>query len=114
MSGAGDGAAVEFVRVARVGDIRPGAGAVVIAKGVRVALFHHRDGGYFALRNHCPHMGGSLGEGPLEGDVVTCPDHGWTFDVRTGRHTRADLIAVRTFPVRVDGEDIYVGMEGGR
>jgi nitrite reductase/ring-hydroxylating ferredoxin subunit len=106
----GSGAEPEFVRVARVGDLRPGTGAVVIAKGVRVALFHHRDGGYYALRNHCPHMGGPLGEGPLEGDVVTCPDHGWSFDVKTGKHTKTDLVAVRTFPVRVEGNDIYVGV----
>ena len=100
----------DFVRVARVGDVARGRGTVVIAKGVRVALFHHGDGSYYALRNSCPHMGGPLGEGLLEGDVVTCPDHGWAFNVKTGRHVRAELVAVRTFPVKIDGDDIYVGV----
>jgi nitrite reductase (NADH) small subunit len=100
----------EFVRVARAGDVLPGTGTVVVAKGVRIALFRHRDGGWYALRNHCPHMGGHLGEGPLDGDIVSCPDHGWKFDVRTGVSPSSELIAVRTFPVRVDGDDIYVGV----
>lgn len=106
----GSGAEPEFVLVARVGDLRPGTAAVVLARGTRIALFHHRDGEYFALRNQCPHMGGHLGEGRLDGDIVSCPDHGWKFSVRTGVSPSSELIAVRTLPVRVDGDGIYVGV----
>jgi nitrite reductase/ring-hydroxylating ferredoxin subunit len=100
----------EYVRVASVDDVRPGTGAVVVAKGVRIALFRHRGGGWYALRNHCPHMGGHLGEGPLDDHVVSCPDHGWQFDVRTGVSPSSELIAVRTHPVRIEGDDVYVGV----
>ncbi|HEY7727013.1 MAG TPA: Rieske 2Fe-2S domain-containing protein [Candidatus Eisenbacteria bacterium] len=102
--------AAEFVRVARVGDLAPGRGMVVVAKGIRVALFRHEDGTLYALRNQCPHMGGELGEGVLNGDIVTCPWHGWQFDVKTGRNPAAALVAVRTFPVRVEGDEVYVGV----
>lgn len=98
------------MRVARWDDLVPGRGIVVIAKGIRIALFLHEDGTPYALRNQCPHMGGELGEGELRGDIVTCPWHGWRFDVKTGRNPSVDLVAVRTFPVKVEGNDVYVGV----
>ncbi len=102
-------ATIEFVRVARLSDLEPGRGRVVAAKGVRVALFLC-EGVVYALRNQCPHMGGELGEGLLSGDIVTCPWHGWRFNVKTGRNPATEVVAVRTFPVRVEGDDVYVGV----
>ena len=101
--------ATEYVRVARVGDVQPGKGMVVILKGTRVALFNC-DGIYYAIRNTCPHMGGELGEGLLEGDIVTCPWHGWRFNVKTGKNPEADVVGVRTYEVRVDGDEILIGV----
>ncbi len=102
-------AAVQFVRVARLSDLEPGRGRVVVARGVRVALFLS-EGTVYALRNQCPHMGGELGEGLLSDGIVTCPDHGWRFDVKTGLSPATEVVAVRTFPVRVEGDDVYVGV----
>lgn len=99
----------EFVRVASVADLEPGKGRVVVAKGVRIALFQC-DGAIYAIRNQCPHMGGELGEGLLRDDIVTCPWHGWRFNVKTGRSPVSEVVAVRTFPVKVEGEDVYVGI----
>src|SRR5438105_2121650 len=75
----------EFMKAAKIGDVESGKGIVVVVKGVRVALFNC-DGVYYAIRNTCPHMGGELGEGLLEGDIVTCPWHGWRFNVKTGKN----------------------------
>ncbi len=100
--------ATEFVKVAKVGDLEPGKGLIVVVKGTRVALFNC-GGVYYAIRNQCPHMGGDLGEGLLQGDIVTCPWHGWRFSVKTGLNPEADVVAVRTFEVRVEGEDIFIG-----
>jgi nitrite reductase/ring-hydroxylating ferredoxin subunit len=44
----------------------------------------------------------------MEGDVVRCPWHGWPINVKTGQHPQAPVVAVRTYPVRVEGDDIYV------
>jgi nitrite reductase (NADH) small subunit/3-phenylpropionate/trans-cinnamate dioxygenase ferredoxin subunit len=101
--------AAEFVRVARASDLEPGKGLVVVVKGVRVALFNC-DGVFYAIRNTCPHMGGELGEGLLQGDIVTCPWHGWRFNVKTGKSPAVEVVAVRTFPVKVEGDDVYVGV----
>jgi nitrite reductase/ring-hydroxylating ferredoxin subunit len=53
-------------------------------------------------------MGGDLGEGTLEGDIVRCPWHGWKINVKTGRHPEVAVIAVRTYRVKVEGDDVYV------
>ena len=99
----------EFRKVAKVGDVEPGKGIIVVVNGTRVALFNC-DGVFYAIKNTCPHMGGDLGEGLLAGDIVTCPWHGWRFNVKTGKNPEAEVVAVRTFEVRVEGEDVLIGV----
>lgn len=72
-----------------------------------VALFRVGER-FYALSNTCPHRGGSLGEGELEGFVVTCPWHGWQFDCRTGQAVENSAIQVKSYPVHVEGDDIYI------
>ncbi|MFQ5950457.1 MAG: Rieske (2Fe-2S) protein [Candidatus Geothermarchaeales archaeon] len=62
----------DFVTVARVGEIPPGEGRVTTVNGTKVALFNV-DGEFYAIDNTCLHLGGPLGEGALEGTVVSCP-----------------------------------------
>lgn len=42
------------------------------------------NGEILAIGNECPHQGGNLCDGWIDGDIVTCPLHGWEFDLRTG------------------------------
>ena len=90
--------------------MQEGAGAVLKA-GNKTLAFFKVDGVYYAISNVCPHKGGPLGKGTLSGHVVTCPWHGWTWDVRTGANVRMPkLKGVECFPVRaVDGQ-LYVEM----
>jgi len=74
---------VAVVRVAAVGDVAPGTGKVVEAGGRTLALFNF-NGTFYALDNTCTHLGGPLGEGSVDGTVVTCPWHGSQFDITTG------------------------------
>jgi len=99
----------EFHKVAKVGDLDPGKGMVVVVKGTRIALFNC-DGSLYAIKGTCPHMGGELGEGYLAGDIVTCPWHGWRFNVKTGKNPDVAVVGVRTFEVRIEGEDVFVGV----
>ena len=99
----------QFVKVARTSDLVPGKGLVVVVNGTRIALFNC-DGAFYAIKSTCPHMGGELGEGLLEGDIVTCPWHGWQFNVTTGKSPESEVVAVRSFEVKVEGEDVYVGV----
>jgi len=68
--------------------------------GTPIGVFHTADG-LFAMEDHCLHAGGPLHEGELEGTTVTCPWHGWQFDVTTGRCDLNPMVALGRYPVRV-------------
>lgn len=72
-----------LVRVAMVSELPPGTGRQVQADGQPVAVFNV-GGTVHAIAGACSHRGGPLGEGALEGSVVTCPWHGARFEVTTG------------------------------
>ena len=99
-----------FVRVASTGDLKPGENMVVNANGAEVALFNV-DGQFFAISNTCLHRGGPLGEGFLENDVVTCPWHGWKFNVKTGENAMMPTAKVATYEVRIEGDNILVAVD---
>ena len=63
-----------------------------------------------AMSGVCPHHGGPLGQGALEGSLVTCPWHMWQFDSATGACTFNEEVKIPTYPVRVEGSDILVDL----
>jgi nitrite reductase (NADH) small subunit len=91
-------------RVASVTEIPPGEGREFVVEGRIVAVFH-TDEAFHAMDGICPHAGGPLANGSLNGNVVTCPWHGWQFDVTSGRHCLNAHLAHPSFRVDViDGE----------
>ena len=96
-----------WILAGRISELPEGGRRVVDGGAIKVALFNV-GGAYHALDNTCAHRGGPLGEGDLSGKVVTCPWHHWSFDVTTGRSTMSAELGVRSFPVEVRGEEIYV------
>jgi nitrite reductase/ring-hydroxylating ferredoxin subunit len=58
----------------------------------------------------CPHMGGPLGEGDLDGNVVSCPWHGWQFDVMTGNCVIRPGLKQDIYPVKVEGDDLLIDL----
>lgn len=99
----------EFVKVCKKQDIPAGAGRTVDVKGKPVALFNV-DGSYYAISDTCLHRGGPLGEGELEGKTVTCPWHGWRYDVTTGVNELNPSVIVDKYEVKIEGEDLLVGI----
>lgn len=97
----------EFVRVAATADVKPGQGIVAEANGKTLAVFNV-DGMIHAINNTCAHREGPLGEGELEGNVVTCPWHGWRFDVTTGACVNNPSAKVASYQVKIEGEDVKV------
>lgn len=98
-----------YVKLARVSELPPGSAREVEHDGRIYALFHV-DGVISAIDGLCAHQGGPLADGELTGTVVTCPWHGWRFDVRTGQcciHTR---VQQAVFPVRIEGDDVLVAV----
>ncbi|TMB18303.1 MAG: Rieske 2Fe-2S domain-containing protein [Deltaproteobacteria bacterium] len=98
-----------FVKVAEVGDVPPGTGKCVEADGKQIALFNVASA-FHAIDNTCLHRGGPLGEGELEGTVVTCPWHGWQYDVTTGANLDDDTVRVARYEVKLEGGSILVGV----
>lgn len=97
----------DFISVAKSGDIPDGEGRVCSAGGIEVAVFHV-DGNYYALDNTCIHRGGPLGDGVCHDSTVTCPWHGWQFDVKSGACRNMPGESVDTYEVRVEGDDVQV------
>ncbi len=95
-------------KAAEVATIRPGMGRVVQARGKTLALFN-LGGTFFAIDNACTHVGGPLGEGQVNGDVVTCPWHGSRFEIKTGKVVGPPATRnVGTYPTRVQDGAVYV------
>jgi nitrite reductase (NADH) small subunit len=78
-----------------------GEGRNFDALGEKIAVFHSRSGGVFAVQAACPHRGGPLADGLLGGTTLICPLHAWKFDVSTGDVLFGDC-GIKTYPVRVD------------
>jgi NAD(P)H-dependent nitrite reductase small subunit len=97
----------EEVSVAKADEIPPGSGKVVEVGGKTLAVFNV-DGNFYAIDNTCLHRGGPLGEGILEEKVVTCPWHGWEYDVTTGQNTFNPAIKVESYKVSVQDGEIKV------
>ena len=94
-------------RISSVSDVALGTGREFVVGGRIVALFH-LDSGFHALDGICPHAGGPLAQGLVRGNVVTCPWHGWQFDVTTGTHCLNSQLCQPSFPVAVEGTDVFV------
>lgn len=99
-----------FVKVASTSDLKPGENKVVNVDGTEVALFNV-NGQFFAINNTCPHRGGPLGEGFLEDDVVTCPWHGWRYNVKTGANVMMPTAKVPSYKVKVESNDVLVALD---
>ncbi|MCE9556059.1 MAG: Rieske 2Fe-2S domain-containing protein [Planctomycetes bacterium] len=97
----------DWIRIADAADCPPGSALEVVAGGHVVALFNV-EGKFYALDGVCSHQGGPLGQGELCGAVVTCPWHGWQFDVRDGQQQINRNIVQQRFEVRIDGTDVSV------
>ncbi len=95
-------------RVCDASEIEEGLGRVhLLATGERVAVFRHK-GAFSAISNACAHQNGPLGEGRIVWGCVTCPWHGFQYDVRTGRSPEPFTEKVPTYNLRLEGTEIWV------
>jgi len=103
----------QWVRLCGVGEApKVGEAAEFEARGVAVCLANV-EGRLAAVANLCPHRGGPLGQGWVEGEAVVCPWHSWAFNTVTGVAEPPERALVDVFPVRVEGEDVMVDLGAG-
>jgi nitrite reductase/ring-hydroxylating ferredoxin subunit len=100
----------EFVRVAALSEIPPGRMLAVRAGGEEIALYNV-EGSIHATRDSCTHQQYPLSKGALRGRTVKCALHGWEYDVTTGEYQGNPAVHVRCFPVKVEGDGVWVSLE---
>ena len=99
----------EWQPVANLADLPAGGRKLVRLDGHSLLLFNLA-GAVHAMADSCPHAGAWLGSGKLDGCWLRCPAHGMSFDVRSGRMRGADGLTLRVYPVRLEGEAVWVDL----
>jgi 3-phenylpropionate/trans-cinnamate dioxygenase ferredoxin component len=99
-----------FVRVGKASDVPQGRAEVFDVEDRKIAVFR-LDDAFYAIEDICTHDGGPLADGEVEEDQVICPRHGSRFDIKTGEAlTLPAVTPVDTYPVRVEGNELYIGL----
>ena len=68
------------------------------------------NGDISALDNVCPHRGGPLGQGTIDGEKIICPWHGWMINARTGAIENNDVAKQLMYPIQIDGEEVKISI----
>jgi nitrite reductase/ring-hydroxylating ferredoxin subunit len=101
--------AVEYLDVVagRVDEIPEGERKIIQVEELSIGIFHHK-GQWIALRNSCLHRGGPVCTGALEGDILTCPWHGYTYDINSGQFTLDHTAVLAKYEVTVQDGELHV------
>ena len=99
----------KFVKVGRMDDLADGQARVAQVDGQRIAIFHV-GGHFYALEASCPHEGGPLADGMIEGLHIVCPWHGYDFHLKTGKYTLNPDLQTLTYPVKIQDGKLFIEM----
>jgi len=94
-------------RVARVSEIPDNAGREFLVGRSAITVWRVK-GRFYATAARCPHEDAPLCAGHLEGGVITCPMHGWQFDVASGRGVNPSHTSLSCYKVVVKGDEVFV------
>ncbi len=106
----------KFVKVCSVHEIPAGTAKMVKVKGKPVAIFN-LNGTFYATDDTCPHEGGPLSDGTIEGENVSCPWHGAAFHIKSGRTLEPPAgekigppvdKGIACYPVRIVGTEVKI------
>jgi 3-phenylpropionate/trans-cinnamate dioxygenase ferredoxin subunit len=102
----------EFFPIARTSDIAPGKCEPFMVEGHDILVAQTKAGEFYALRNLCSHANAKMEGGRVRGNHVMCPLHGARFDLRDGSHGPPAFAPIKTYELRVDGDQIEVLITG--
>ncbi|WKY43229.1 non-heme iron oxygenase ferredoxin subunit [Eubacteriaceae bacterium ES2] len=106
---------MNYIKVASINELKPGKMIKIMLLDTPV-LLANLDGTFYAIDDTCPHMGGSLSKGKLEGKNVVCPKHGSVFDIKTGKVIkRGNILLIpvkvhnlKSYPVKIEDQDVML------
>ncbi|MFD1343295.1 nitrite reductase small subunit NirD [Litorisediminicola beolgyonensis] len=99
--------------IGSIDDIPQQGARCVLSGETTIAVFRTADDRVFALEDRCPHKNGPLSQGIVHDGCVTCPLHNWVISLSTGAAEGADEGRTATYPVRLEGRDIYLQLHPG-
>ncbi len=83
---------------------------IIIYNDIPIAIFR-KGKKVHAIDNRCPHRGGSLGNGEINGDIITCPLHQWKFEISSGICVQNNKINIYSYPVEVISDRVKISIE---
>ena len=102
----------EFVKLTTTSELPPVGEAREFEINGKTICIANTGEGCSAMDNVCVHRGGPLGQGVVDGNKIICPWHGWMFDVNTGASTHNPGARVHVFPLKIEGDDVYIALDG--
>jgi nitrite reductase (NADH) small subunit len=99
----------EFIKIAKTSELPEADGAAEFTVGDRTICVANVNGEYCAMDNVCPHEGGPLGMGYVDGSKVVCPWHGWEIEAKTGNAASGEGV-VPVYELRIEGDDVSVNL----
>ncbi len=103
---------MSFIKVCTLDDVWEGDMESFDVDGTSVLIVNLGEDNVQAVQSRCPHQDVDLSEGELCDKVLTCKMHLWQFDVCSGKGVNPSHAKIAQYPVRIEGEDIYVDVEG--
>jgi nitrite reductase/ring-hydroxylating ferredoxin subunit len=97
----------DYISVIKADEIKEDSMKLVTVVGRSVLLIKH-GGQVYGVSNRCPHMGCSLAAGKLKEYIITCPCHGWNFDVRNGQYQNNKAIKLMAYECKIENGKVYV------
>ena len=98
----------KYVKIAKVSDFAGVRYKKFSILARNVAIFKDANGDFFATEISCKHQNWDLTTGKFDGDIVTCPRHGWIYNVRTGDCLTHESTRLRKYGLRIEGDDILI------
>jgi len=100
---------MDFKPLATIDEIPEGCGRCFEMEGREIAVFRLK-GEFYAISNVCPHQGGPLAEGRIEGDTVTCPWHHWHFNIKTGISPVNPKLKIQSYPLKQQEDQLFIAI----
>jgi len=101
---------MRFVRIAKTADFDEKRFRRFTLLAKKLAIFKEPDGTYYAIEIACKHQNWDLTTGRIEGDIATCPRHGWVYNIKTGECLSHSSAPLRRYTVKVEGDEIWVSL----
>jgi nitrite reductase (NADH) small subunit len=103
-----------WIKIAPCASIPPREGRCIELNGRQIAIFHTTEG-FFAVENRCPHRGGPLADGIVNGTAVVCPLHAWKFDLRSGISTNHPESSdpLTNYPICIEDDVLCISLPEG-